>query len=148
MGAIGMTGAMASLIVVMALQPAAGPIEGRAATLRAMSAIATFIFFPSLGVTLIAGLLAIAATPGFHNAGWAWAKAVSGILIFEGGLHAIGPLQEEAKRSLAVLAAEAGQGAAAAVLASERTTLLVLILVSVANVALGVWRPRLTRIPP
>ncbi len=73
----------------------------------AMGTIATWVFFPSLAVTLIAGLLAIAFHRGFHNAGWAWLKAATGILIFEGGfVGVIGPMQREAERSAKALAGQ------------------------------------------
>jgi len=77
-----------------------------------------------------------------------WDVPLDTVEWIDGAAVCLDPAAGKGDMSLAALAAEAGQGAAAAVLASERTTLLVLILVSVANVALGVWRPRLTRIPP
>jgi hypothetical protein len=40
---------------------------------------------PSLALTLIAGLLAIAVNRAFHNAGWAWAKLATGIKVWGGG---------------------------------------------------------------
>jgi hypothetical protein len=76
----------------------------------AMSSIATWMFLPSLALTLIAGLLAIAVNRAFHNAGWAWAKLATSF-------------------------------------SAERNSLWVLLAVATANVVLGVWRPRLTRLP-
>ena len=60
-----------------------------------MGGVATWVLFPSLGLTMIAGLLAIAVTPAFHNAGWAFAKLASGILVFEWTI--LGPMQEDAE---------------------------------------------------
>ena len=45
---------------------------------EAMAEIATWIFFPSFVLTLIAGLLAIAANRTYHDAGWAWVKLQPG----------------------------------------------------------------------
>ena len=61
----------------------------------AMGAIANLIFLPSLALTLIAGLLAMAVNRGYHNAGWAWVKLFSGLLVFEWGLASIqAPMQQ------------------------------------------------------
>ncbi len=93
-------------------------------------------------VTIITGLLAIAVHSPFHDAGWAWAKAATGILMFEGGLHVIGPIQEEAKRGASVLVGALDPASVATLLTAESQTLWVLLAVSVANVVFGVWRPR------
>jgi hypothetical protein len=69
-----------------------------------MAEIATWIFFPSFALTLIAGMLAIAVNPAYHNAGWAWVKLATGILVLSGNLQALGPIQVEAKRSAGLLA--------------------------------------------
>src|ERR1700744_742581 len=114
----------------------------------AMSGVVTWVFFPSLALTLIAGLLAIAVNRAFHNAGWAWAKLATGILIFEWGFTAIlGPLQEEAELSARVLAGAADAAELATSMAAERSSLWVLLAVAAANVVLGVWRPRLSSLP-
>jgi hypothetical protein len=131
-------GAMASLLVVMLFARMSTPGTGSAAVMSAMGQIATWIFQPSLALTLITGLAAIGVTPGYHDAGWAWAKAATGILIFEGGfLYVLGPIQTAAKAGAGFLSAR--------VLESERNTLWLLLAVCVANVVLGVWRPRFSR---
>jgi hypothetical protein len=110
-----------------------------------MGAVAKWVFMPSLGLTLIAGLLAIAASPAFHNAGWAWLKAATGILLFESGfVGVLGPMEREAARSAKVFAGE-NVTSLAPIFSSERNVLIVLFLLSLANVVLGVWRPRLVR---
>ena len=106
-GAIGLMGAMASLLVLASLVPPQTALAEYALMRKAMSAIATWIFFPSLGLTLIAGLVAIAYSRAFHNAGWAWLKAASGILVFESGfVGVLGPMQQEAERSAQALAGQ------------------------------------------
>lgn len=144
-GAIGMMGAMACLIVLVGVAPPPEFLAGYASARGAMGTIATWIFLPSLGLTLIAGLLAIAVSKGFHNAGWAWVKAASGILIFESGFVGIvGPMQQEAERSAQALAGKADPALLAASLGAERNTLWILLAVATANVVLGIWRPRLS----
>ena len=146
MGAIGLMGAMAALLVMLAYTPAPTDLSGYAMMRGAMGAVATWIFFPSLGLTLIAGLLSIAATRGFHDAGWAWLKAATGILVFESGFVGIlGPMQQEAEQSALALAGKIDPATLTGALAAERNTLWVLLAVATVNVVVGIWRPRLTR---
>ena len=147
MGAVGLMGAAACLLVLLSLAPLPASLSAYAMMRGAMGAIASWIFMPSLAVTLIAGLLAIAVNRGFHNAGWAWAKLASGILIFEAGLVNVqGPIQQEAERSAGALAGQIDPATLAGSLAAEQTTLWVLLAVATANVVLGIWRPQFTRL--
>ena len=148
MGAVGLMGAMAPLIVLLSLAPPPSDLAGYALMRGAMSAIATWIFLPSLAVTLLAGLLAMALNRAFLNAGWAWLKLATGVLMFEGGLvYVQGPMKQEAEQSARALAGRFDPAQLAASLSAERNTLWVLLAVATANVVLGIWRPRLVRIP-
>jgi hypothetical protein len=143
-GAIGLMGAMACLIVLMSVAPQPTTLAGYALMRDAMADIATWIFFPSLALTLIAGLLAIAVNQSFHNAGWAWVKLASGVLLFEGGLVSVlGPIQEGAKRSAVALAGQLDPATIIGSYGAERNALWGLLAVTMANVVLGIWRPRL-----
>jgi hypothetical protein len=147
-GAIGLMGAMACLLVLASLVPPQTALAEYALMRKAMGAIASWIFFPSLGLTLIAGLIAIAYSRAFHNAGWAWLKAASGILVFESGfVGVLGPMQQEAERSAQVLAGQLDPTLLSTSLGAERATLWALLAVAFANIVLGIWRPRLTRSP-
>ena len=146
MGAIGLMGAMAALLVMLSFTPSPTALAEYALMRGAMGAVATWIFFPSLGATLVAGLLAIAVTRGFHNAGWAWLKAATGILVFESGfVGVLGPMQQEAEQSAGALAGKVDPATLAQSLGPERNTLWVLLAIATANVVLGIWRPRLMR---
>jgi hypothetical protein len=141
-------GAMACLLVLLSFTPAPTSLSEYALIRSAMGGIATWVFLPSLALTLIAGLLAMAVNRTYHSAGWAWAKLATGILIFEWGFVAIqGPMQQEAELSARVLAGEVDTVALAGSLGAERGSLWVMLAVATANVVLGVWRPRLTRLP-
>ena len=147
MGAIGLMGSMACLGVLMISCPPPTDLAGYALIHGAMAAIGKWIFYPSLALTLVAGLLAIAANRAFHNAGWAWAKLASGILVFEGGLVRVqGPIQEEAERSASALAGHLDPATLTGSYGGEDVSIWVLLAVATANVVLGVWRPRFTRI--
>ena len=137
---------MGALAVVVVLTPASIGAAGYVTLMQAMAKIAAWIIGPSMVLTVIAGLLAIAAHPPFHDAGWVWAKAATGILILEGGLHVMGPIQEEAKRGAGAIVGGHAPAAAARLLTAESNTLWVLLAVSLVNIALGVWRPRLLNI--
>ena len=147
MGAIGLIGSMACLLVMLRFAPAPESLAGYALMRGAMGGMATWIFFPSLGVTLVAGLLAIGFNRGYHNAGWAWIKLATGVLIFEGGfVSVLGPMQEEAERSASALAGQVDPATLAGP-GNEGAVLWLLLAVATANVVLGIWRPRLTRLP-
>lgn len=143
LGAAAFMGGMAALVVVICSATGA---DGRGPPLDAMAKITVWIIGPSMMLTVMSGLLAIAVHPGFHEAGWAWLKAATGILVLEGGLHVLGPIQEEARRG-AGLAGASDPTSLARLLTAEANTLWLLLAVSVVNIALGVWRPRLPQIP-
>ncbi|MEH3066022.1 MAG: hypothetical protein PGN33_25955 [Methylobacterium radiotolerans] len=148
MGSAGLLGAMASLVVMLSLAPAPSALTGYAAMRGAMGAVATWIFLPALAVTLMSGLLAMALNRAFLNAGWAWVKLATGVLMFEGGLvYVQGPMKLEAEQSARALAGLVDPAVLAVSLTGERGTLWVLLAVATANVALGIWRPRILRIP-
>jgi hypothetical protein len=146
MGAVGFMGSLACLLVLENLAPPPSSLAGYALTRSAMASITTWVYFPSFLLMMIPGLLSIAVTPAFHNAGWVWMKAATGILLFEAGLHVLAPIQEEARLSAEALAGRlvdlttltgASEG--------EANNMWVLLVVSTANIVLGVWRPRFTR---
>ena len=148
MGSAGLLGAMASLVVMLSLAPAPSALAGYAAMRGAMGAVATWIFLPALAVTLMSGLLAMALNRTFLNAGWAWLKLATGVLMFEGGLvYVQGPMKQEAEQSARALAGHVDPAVLAVSLPGVRGTLWVLLAVATANVALGIWRPRILRIP-
>jgi uncharacterized membrane protein len=148
LGAIGMMGAILCLLAIISTMPQHSPLAEYAATRNAMAAIVTWVFFPALIVTLAAGLLAIAVNNAFKNAGWAWAKLATGVLIFEAGMaYVVGPIQEEAKRSASALKGTLDPSQITGAYGGERGTLWLLLVIATVNVVLGIWRPRLTRIP-
>src|ERR1700743_1593651 len=128
LGAVGMMGSMACLLVLLRVPPAPTALAEYALMREAMGAIATWIFLPSLGVTLVAGMLAMALNPAYHNAGWVGVKLATGILVFEYGFMAIqGPIQQEAERSAQALAGQADVASLAQTLHAEQVSLWVML---------------------
>lgn len=147
MGAIGLMGAMACLLVLLSFTPPSSALSGYVLMRAAMGAVATWVFLPSLALTLLSGLLALAQRV-FHKAGWAWVKLATGVLMFEGGLvYVQGPMRQEAELSAAALAGTGDPALLGQSLGAEANTLWLLLIVATANVMLGIWRPRLIRLP-
>ena len=149
MGAIGLMGAMACLVVILNITPA--PTQetlAQYALLRgAMGDIAKWLFLPSLALTLLSGLFAIAITRAFHNAGWAWVKLATGVVMFEWGFVGVqGPMQQEAELSASALRDGGSLADLGVSLGAEAVSLWVLLGVATLNVVLGIWRPRLTNL--
>lgn len=128
---------LACLVINLAASPASQSGFEAARTLYA--AIARFVLVPSMAVVVVSGLLALAATRGYLNARWAWLKALLGVSVFQATLLVVGSAQRQAD----LVAALADAAQLEALLRAERHTLLLLIALSVVNVVLAVWRPRL-----
>ncbi len=137
--AIGVGGGLVSCLTINLTASRASAADFAVAR-QAIAAIARYVLVPSLALVLLSGLLAIAVTRGFHDAGWAWAKALLGLSVFEATLVTVGATRDQAE--LAATAAD--PTLLVALLHSERNTLWLLIGLSVANVVLAVWRPKLS----
>jgi hypothetical protein len=146
-GAIGVMGSFAACIVLVVTAPApTRSLVAYAAVRQGIAEITRWLLVPSLAVVLISGLFAIAATEAYKNAGWAWLKALLGISMFEGTLLTVRASARHAAELSAL--AVSGQGNAvdlAQVLRTEWGGLWLLFGLSVANLVLAVWRPRLGR---
>lgn len=144
MGAIGLMGAMGCLLVLLSFLPEPTSVAEYARMRIAMGGIAQWIFLPSLALTLIAGLLALAVNQAYQNAGWALVKLATGILLFEYGFVAVqGPMEHEAALSAKALVQKIDVAMLGRTVDSERNSLWVLFAVATVNVVLGVWRPRI-----
>lgn len=131
-------GVAAGLVINVTAEPAA--MAEFAVARQLFAAIAQAVLLPSMAVVVVSGLVALAATRAYMNAGWAWLKALLGFTVFQATLMLVSASREQAEL------ARAGADAAAfdTLLRSERYTLWLLIALAIVNVALAVWRPRLT----
>lgn len=146
MGAIGLTGAVAAQLVLLSFVPDPSSLEAYAQARSTMNGIAQWLVLPSLTLVLLTGLWSMAITPAFHNAGWVWLKLAMGILVFKGVLFSIiAPAEREALLAASALAGQTDIAQLAQSVSEERGVLWVILFVSIANVVLGVWRPRFSR---
>ncbi|MEQ9500458.1 MAG: hypothetical protein RIT81_26525 [Deltaproteobacteria bacterium] len=145
-GTVGLMGAIAAQII-LSIAALDLPDAEYATYREAIHVVSKFLLLPSLGLVLFTGLLAIAVHPPYHNAGWAWIKALLTVAVLEGTLGGIqGPAREAA--TLARRIAEGDESARAAighVLRHESGALWMIMFLSVVNIALAVWRPKLRR---
>jgi uncharacterized membrane protein len=144
-GAVGVLGALAACVVLVATAPT-DSLVAYAATRHGIASISKWLLVPSLLLVIVSGLLSIVATRAYMDAGWVWVKALLGISMFEGTLVTI----SASTRRAAELSAQAAAGQAdatqlAEVLRTEWGGLWILIAVSVANIVIAVWRPKLSR---
>lgn len=148
LGSAGILGAFAAIIIVVTYAPAPEiSLAGYAAARTSIAMISKWILVPALLLVICSGLLSMAATPAYQNAGWAWFKALLGLAMFEGTLVIVDAAARKTAE-FAAAAAQAGQydpAALATLVAREQNGLWALLDVALANVVVGVWRPRFAR---
>lgn len=137
--AIAFGGALATCLVINFRADLAAMNDFLAAR-QLFGAIAKYILVPSMAVVVLSGLLALGATRAYSEAGWAWLKALLGLSVFEATLMVVGSASRQAEVAAAVAAGD--RATLQALMHSERMTLWVLVVLSVVNVVLAVWRPR------
>jgi len=143
-GTVGMMGALAAQLILV-FRSRAMPPAPYAALRMSIETLTQWLLLPSLTLVLLSGLIAIAVHPPYHNAGWAWVKALLGVSVLEGTLGGVqGPARQAAELSAKVLTGEADPVAMADVVRHEWGGLWVILALAVANVALAIWRPRLS----
>jgi hypothetical protein len=146
LGAIGFMGSLAACLVLVA-NTAVEPTPSFAAMRQGIALINKWLLTPSLLLVLVSGLLAIAASDAYKNAGWAWMKAVLGIVTFEGTLLTIvGSGRKAAEQATAAAAGQAdAMTQVAGLLRTEWGALWLMLALGLVNIVLAIWRPRLSR---
>jgi len=145
-GGVGLMGAILAQMILSYRAEGLPPVEY--ATMRqAILFVSEWLLVPSLAVVLMSGLFAMAIHSPFHNAGWVWMKAVTTVLVFEGTLVAVqGPARTAAEVTAEIAAGDAtNAGLLENIVRHERGGLWVILVLSLANIALAVWRPRFKR---
>lgn len=141
----GIIGALFCYMIVLIYAPQA-TVSSYSDVRQTIAALCNYILLPSLGVALVTGLLAMAVHRPFQEMRWVWVKALLGLLMFE-STFAIVQSKANTAAGLAskIAAGEQQQVALSTAIAAEWTTLWAILALSLANVVLGVWRPRLGR---
>lgn len=143
----GLIGALMGYIIILLAAPqdtAMAYANARAS----IAAICNYLLLPSLAIALMSGLLSMVVHPPFQNMRWVWLKALLGLSMFEATLGIIGSkASAAASLSAKIAAGEAEQKALADAIGSEWGALTVIMVLSLANIVIGVWRPRLKKSP-
>jgi hypothetical protein len=145
--AIGFVGTLAvSLLLAAGADTATA--SAFAASRRAILLAADNIALPSLVLLLLTGMLMLVKQPALIDARWVWGKAVIGLLVAGIALLAVQPAVNRAAQ-LSQLAAESVPAPAplAAALRAERIGASINLALSLAAVALAVWRPQFGKRP-
>ncbi|MGF1466359.1 MAG: hypothetical protein ACFCGT_09505 [Sandaracinaceae bacterium] len=145
-GSVGLMGAAAAQLILSFRAEGLPPEE--VATLRlAILVISEWLLLPSFLLVILSGLLALAAHRGYQSSAWAWMKAATTVLLLECTLVSVqGPAQTAARVARQIAEGHVEHAHVLGnVLRHERGGLTVLLLLSVANIALAVWRPTLRR---
>jgi uncharacterized membrane protein len=139
----GLIGGLAAYMILLIAMPQDTPQAY--ADLRAVIAdLSNWLLLPSLALALVSGLLSMAVHRPYMDKRWVWVKAALGILMFKSVLTVVGAKADYAAAMAAkILAGEASRPALDQALAYEWEALWTIMALSVANVVLGVWRPRL-----
>ena len=146
LGAIGFMGGLAACLVLVA-NTAVEPTPTFAAARNGIALINKWLLTPSLLLVLVSGLLAIAASDAYKNAGWAWMKALLGIVTFEGTLLTIvGTGRKAAEQAAGAVAGQAdAMTQVAGLLRTEWGALWLMLTLGLVNIVLAIWRPRISR---
>ncbi len=145
LAACGMIGALLGYAMLLVHAPQETP-AAYADMRQSVSALCNYMLFPSLAVVLVSGVFSMAAYQPFQGMHWVWIKALMGLGMFEGTLAIIGTKARRAAELSARIAEGADEAdALAQAIASEWQALGVITALSVASVALGVWRPRFSK---
>jgi uncharacterized membrane protein len=146
LGAIGFMGGLAAILVLVA-NTAVEPTASFAAVRNGIALINKWLLTPSLLIVLVSGLLAIAATDAYKDAGWAWMKALLGVVTFEGTLLTIvGSGRKAAEQAAAAVSGQAdAMTQVTALLRTEWGAVWLMLGLGLVNIVLAIWRPRFTR---
>jgi hypothetical protein len=106
--------------------------------------VTRWVMGPSLVVCVVSGLLLMGLNRTFASAGWVWAKALLGLMLVKGVIT----IQDPAVHELYALAVQGIAGKAEALAELARLARMewlggwLALVLAVAAIAFGVWRPR------
>lgn len=113
---------------------------------RMISLISSYVLLPSLGIALVTGIVSMVVHKAFLDTRWAWLKAVFGLSMFEATLAIVQAKANAAAQEADKIRDGGGEaGLLAEIIANEWLALGIIMALSIAQIALGVWRPRFAR---
>lgn len=142
--ACGLIGGLAGYMILLFAAPQETP-AAYADLRQSIAAISNYLLLPSLAVGVMSGLLAMMVHRPFLDKRWVWLKAAMGILMFKGVLTIVGAKADHA----AVVSRDIANGLPVTevlddAIVLEWWTLAIVMALSLANVVIGIWRPKLT----
>ncbi|MFP4130168.1 MAG: DUF2269 family protein [Halorhodospira sp.] len=147
LGSIGLTGAVAAHLVLLGMAPGPEAIQEHAVVRGAIAEISGWLLLPSLAAVLLSGLLSMALYRPFREAGWVWLKAILSLSVAGSILiHVHGTAIRSAEATQAAADGEIPLDRIPQYVHNEALVLWLILLVCIANVVLGVWRPRAERL--
>jgi hypothetical protein len=139
----GFIGGIAVYLMLLAYSPDVANLEAFHQNRQNIALVSHWLILPSMGVILLSGLLSLAVHRPFQEMSWVWAKALSGILIFESTFITVdGAAQRAAQASAAAVAGKIDVSELAAKVYDHPGALYILLGLAIANIVLGIWRPR------
>ncbi len=142
-GAVGITGGLAAYMIVLASVPETATFSEYLTIRTSLRQISNLLIVPAMAIVLFSGLMVMAVHYPFHNALWAWIKAISGILIFEETLRSIDAASEKAVIGVSkVLSQELDPAELSQYVDDMWLSWWVILALCALNIVLGVWRPR------
>lgn len=142
----GLIGALLGHMLILWHAPQATVAE-YATSRETISQIARFILVPSLGISLVTGFLAMLVHRQYQQKRWAWAKALLGLSMFEATLAVTQSKAVAAAEFAARIARDENvietQRLLAEAIHNEWNVLYAILALSLAQTALGIWRPKL-----
>jgi hypothetical protein len=140
LGSVGLMGGVAAVVVFRWKGPGVDR-PGYFELCHAIDALYTWVIIPSMLLCVASGVASMIVHTPYWNALWAWAKAGSGIVAMNFGFRMQG---YAAKVSSAEFLADRAELADA--FRTEWSGLWVLLVVSLLNIVVGIWRPKLRRL--
>ena len=139
----GLIGALLGYMIVLVYAPQQ-TASTYADVRQTINALCNYLLLPSLAIALVTGLLSMAVHRPFQEKRWVWFKAFLGLSMFESTLAIIQSKANYAATLSAKIAhGEASADALSEALSHEWYSLGAIMALSIANIVLGVWRPRL-----
>jgi hypothetical protein len=141
----GLIGALLGYSIILICAPQDTP-RAYAEARQTITAFCNYLLLPSLAVALITGLLSMVAHRPFLGTRWAWFKAFLGLSMFEATFAIVQSKATTASVESAKFVTGAGDpGGLADALANEWGSLGAIMALSIAQIVLGVWRPRFAK---